>query len=76
LLATNISIGASNTCAVGNLRPGTKTLILTAVIAPDDVGTYEITLGNGLTFSGGGTQQSGVIPQGGSVTYTIIVPSS
>jgi murein DD-endopeptidase MepM/ murein hydrolase activator NlpD len=76
LVVCTTSIGASNTCAVGNLRPGTKTLSLTAVIAPDNVGTYEITLGNGLTFSDGSTQRSGAIPQGAAVAYSIIVPSS
>jgi murein DD-endopeptidase MepM/ murein hydrolase activator NlpD len=70
------AIGASNTCAVGKLKPGTKTLTLTAVIAPDDVGTYEIILGDKLTFSNGSTQVSGVIPQGGSASYSIIVPAS
>jgi murein DD-endopeptidase MepM/ murein hydrolase activator NlpD len=69
-------IGASNTCAVGNLRPGTKTLSLTAVIAPDDVGTYEVILGNGLTFAGGGTRATGTVPRGGTASASIIVPAS
>jgi murein DD-endopeptidase MepM/ murein hydrolase activator NlpD len=76
ILVCTTSIGASNTCAVGNLRPGTKTLSLTAVIAPDNVGTYEISLSNGLTFSDGSTIRSGSIPQGAAAAYSIVVPSS
>jgi murein DD-endopeptidase MepM/ murein hydrolase activator NlpD len=68
-------IGASNTCGIGNLRPGTATLTIVAVIAPDDVGTYEVSLAQGLTFSDGTTVRSGTIPQGGSASFTIIVPS-
>lgn len=48
--ATPASARATPT-AVGNLRPGAVTLTLTAFIAPDNVGTYEITLAEGLTFS-------------------------
>jgi murein DD-endopeptidase MepM/ murein hydrolase activator NlpD len=70
------SIGASNTCAVGNLRPGAATLTLTCVIAPDNVGTYEIALGQGLTFSDGTTIRSGTLPEGGSISFAIVVPSA
>jgi murein DD-endopeptidase MepM/ murein hydrolase activator NlpD len=76
LLVCTTSIGASNTCAVGSLRPGTHTLSLFVVIAPDNIGTYEIILGNGLTFSDGSTEQSGSPPQGYSAFYLINVPSS
>jgi len=75
LIVCKTAIGASNTCAVGNLRPGTATLTITAFIAPDDVGTYEITLAQGLTFSDGSTLRSGTIPQGGSASFTINIPS-
>jgi murein DD-endopeptidase MepM/ murein hydrolase activator NlpD len=75
LIICKTAIGASNTCAVGNLRPGTATLTITAFIAPDDVGTYEITLAQGLTFSDGSTLRSGTIPQGGSASFTINIPS-
>jgi hypothetical protein len=70
------TIGASNTCAVNNLIPGTATLTITAVIAPDNVGTYQVTLGGGLTFSDGSSSRSGTIPQGGTATYTINIPQS
>ena len=49
---------------------------LTAVIAPDNVGTYEVALSQGLTFADGTTVRSGVIPQGGSASFAIIIPSS
>ena len=41
LIVCVTAIGASNTCGIGNLRSGTATLTLVAVIAPDNVGTYE-----------------------------------
>ena len=68
------AIGASNNCGIGNLRPGNATLTLTAVIAPDDVGTYEITLGDGLTFADGTVTRSDVVAQGESVSFPIIIP--
>lgn len=68
-------IGLTNTCAVGNLRPGTATLGVTAVIAPDDAGTYGITLADGLTFSDGTTTRSGTIGEGETVSYTINIPN-
>jgi murein DD-endopeptidase MepM/ murein hydrolase activator NlpD len=69
------SIGASNTCAANNLRPGTITLTLKCTVAPDDVGTYEVTLSDGLTFDGGGTARSSTLPQGGSHSFAVIVPA-
>lgn len=68
------TIGGVNSCGTGALRPGTATLKITAVTAPDNVGTYELTLSGGLTFSDGGSVRSGTIPQGGSATFTISVP--
>lgn len=70
------AIGASNTFAVNNIRSGTHTLTILCTIAPDDVGTYEITLSQGLTFSGGGTSRSGTLTQGGTVTFTINAPNN
>lgn len=68
------TIGASNTCAIGALRSGTTTITLVADSAPDNIATYALTLGSGLKFSDGSTSRTGTIPQGGSVSYTIIVP--
>lgn len=70
------AIGQSNTCAVGNLKPGTLTLTIVAIVAPDNVGTYQIDLGSGLTFASGGTTRSGTLPQGGSISFLINVPAS
>jgi len=75
LIVCKTAIGASNTCAVGNLRSGTATLTIVAFIAPDDVGTYEITLAQGLTFADGSTLRSGTVPEGGSASFTINIPS-
>jgi murein DD-endopeptidase MepM/ murein hydrolase activator NlpD len=68
------AIGASNTFAVNSLRSGTHQLTILCTIAPDDVGTYEVSLSNGLTFSGGGTVKSGTLAQGESITFTINAP--
>lgn len=70
------AIGASNTFAVNNIRAGTHTLTIVCTIAPDDVGTYEVTLSQGLTFSGGGTSRSGTLTQGGTITFTINAPTT
>lgn len=67
-------IGASNTCGIGNLRSGTAELTITAVTAPDDVGTYEITLSDGLKFHDGTISRSGTLPQGGAATFSINIP--
>lgn len=69
-------IGASNSIAANNLRPGTKTMTLKCLIAPDNVGTYEVLLNDGLTFSPGAeVVQSGVIGEGESISWTIIIPN-
>jgi murein DD-endopeptidase MepM/ murein hydrolase activator NlpD len=70
------AIGASNTFAVNNIRAGMHTLAIVCTIAPDDVGTYEVTLSQGLTFSGGGTSRSGTLTQGGTITFTINAPAT
>lgn len=69
------TIGASNTIALNNLIPGNHELRITAIVAPDNAGTYQVTLGDGLTFLGGGTSMSGVLSQGASATFTIVVPA-
>jgi hypothetical protein len=74
LVVCRTATGATNTCAVGNLRPGTVTLILTADVAPDDLGTYFVSLSNGLTFADGGVEESGSMPQGASVAFEVNVP--
>lgn len=68
-------IGAYNTCAIGGLAPGQRVLTVIAIIAPDDDGTYEVSLSQGLTFVAGGTSRSGDLPQGGAVSFDINVPA-
>ncbi len=68
------TIGASNSCSLGALRSGTASLSIRADIAPDQVGTYEITLSSGITFQGGGTRISGTLGEGESATFTIVIP--
>lgn len=67
-------IGQSNSVAASNLKPGTKSLTLKCTVAPDNVGTYEVILNNGITFSSGGVLKEGTIAQGQSVTWQIIIP--
>ena len=74
ILIGSTDIGLPNTLAVNNLKSGNHQLRITAVIAPDNAGTFEISLNDGLTFLGGGTVMSGVLTQGGSANFTIVVP--
>jgi murein DD-endopeptidase MepM/ murein hydrolase activator NlpD len=68
------TIGASNTCSLGSLRSGQISLTITVLIAPDNVGTYEIVLSSPLRFLGGGTTASGELAEGASRTYTVVIP--
>lgn len=71
------SIGAANSCALGQLRPGNYALVITAVIAPDDVGTFEISVASDSNMAINGIRSvSGTVPQGGSAAYTLNVPST
>ena len=70
------AIGATNNCSLGKLRSGQYSLTLLCTIAPDDTGTYGISLSNGLTFADGSSSTSGVLTQGSSTTFTIIAPST
>lgn len=67
-------VGKTNTFNVNNLIPGPHQLRIVGVTVPDNAGTWEIVLANGVTFSDGTTRKSDVMPTGGSVTFTIIVP--
>ena len=70
------TIGGANTLPIGALRPGTRQLTVQAITAPDNVGTYEVILGGGLTFGDGTLRRSGTVPQGGAVTFGITVPTT
>ena len=69
-------IGASNSVALSNLRPGESTLKLVCDIAPDNVGTYEVLLNDGILFKTGGNRKSSTLPQGGSIEWVIIIPNT
>ena len=66
--------GGSGQFRVKNLRPGTRNVSLTTV--EDDVppGTYEMLLGDGLTFADGTLLKAGTATLGKTVTFTVIVP--
>ncbi len=66
-------IGASNTFAINNLRKGEHVIKIDAVVVPDEVGTLQIDLGEGVTFKDGTQSISAELAPGGSVTYTIVV---
>lgn len=66
--------GASNSCAIGAPRSGIVTLSITATIAPDNVGTYEIILSGGITFQDGSSTVSGTIGQGASASFIVTIP--
>ena len=70
------SIGASNTVSVGALRPGTHTVTVQVITAPDNLGTFALSVGGGLRFSDGTTAKSATPPAGASVSYTIVVPAN
>ena len=69
------TIGGTNTLAAGNLRPGNHTLTVVAIIAPDNAGTLGVSLTDGVTFTDNTTTRSTTLPQGGQVSYVIVVPS-
>jgi hypothetical protein len=70
------AIGAANSFAINNLIPGAHSLRIVGVIVPDDIGTYEVILSDGITFQDGSVRRSGVVSSQGSVTFTIIVPAA
>ncbi|MEZ5657720.1 MAG: M23 family metallopeptidase [Burkholderiaceae bacterium] len=67
------TIGATNTCALGQLRPGTYSLVITVTIAPDNAGTFSITVSSPNMTVNGGKSVSGSIGQGASRTYSLVV---
>jgi murein DD-endopeptidase MepM/ murein hydrolase activator NlpD len=69
------TIGGQNNLSVNNLIPGTYSLQLLVIVAPDNVGTWFIQLNDGLTFSNGVTFATGSSAQGATVTFSIIVPA-
>lgn len=73
----NAPVASSSFKAILNsqdVMPGTATLCIKAIVAPDNVGTFEVSLGDGLTFQDGSTSRSGTLPQGGSTAFAITIP--
>jgi murein DD-endopeptidase MepM/ murein hydrolase activator NlpD len=68
------AIGATNNCALGQLRTGTHTLTVLCTTAPDNLGTLGITLSNGLTFENGATTRSAELARGESRSFRILAP--
>ena len=67
------SIGATNSCSMGQLRPGSYTLLIITTIAPDNVGTYSITISSASMTIDGVKSVSGSLPQGGTKSYILLV---
>lgn len=67
-------IGAANTISLNNLISGKSTLTIKCIVAPDNVGTLEIILNNGITFANGDTMYSGILDEGQSKSFEIIIP--
>lgn len=65
----------TNNLSINNLRPGTYTLELVVIVAPDDLGTFYVQLNDGLKFTDGTDRKEGSPPQGTHVGWSIIVPS-
>lgn len=68
------SIGGSNNCSLGRLRTGNYTLGLLCVVAPDNLGTYEISLSNGLKFADGSTSKSDTMDEGEHIDFPLVAP--
>lgn len=68
------AVGASNNLAISNLVVGLHSLVLTVVTAPDNIGTYTVTLNDGLTFADGSTSKAGSAPEGSQINWTFLVP--
>lgn len=68
-------IGASNTIALSGLRAGEKKLKVKCIVAPDNKGTLEIVLNEGILFNDGQDYYSAVIPENDSVVLDIVIPS-
>ena len=63
-----------NSFAINNIIPGNYTLAILGKTVPDDVGTYEVILSEGVTFSDGTVRRSGTVGRNESVSFEIVVP--
>lgn len=76
LVLGETSIGQPNSFAINGLRPGQHSLVVTAIVAPDNVGTLQIDLNNGWLFTDGTATKSDTLTQGQAKTYTFNVPNT
>lgn len=67
------AVGVPNSCELGQLAPGTYDLVITATIAPDNIGTYEITITSPNMTINGVTRVSGTLAQGASKSFKLVV---
>lgn len=66
-------VGGRRECGIKGVGKGNHRLDVFIELAPDDLGTYTVTLGNGAKFSDGSTSKSGSPPEGTTVNYTIVI---
>ena len=69
----NTNVGEEGTFGLGSLRPGTHTLTVEAIKAPDNLGTARIVLGQGTTFEDGHTEKSVQLRLHQTESYRIMV---
>lgn len=67
------TIGAQNSCELGQLAPGTYELAITATIAPDDTGTFEIQITSPNMTIDGRTSVTGSLREGASMSFELVV---
>ncbi len=74
-------IGDINTCPISFLRWGEHVLTLEVLVAPDEFGTFNVELSNGLTFRDGTTSKDAITdfttltpPQGWKGSWFFNVP--
>lgn len=67
--------GGLRKCSISGITPGTHKLTIFVRIAPDNLGTYSVILGNGLTFADGSTRTPPErIPHLATKSYDLVVP--
>ena len=67
-------VGGRRECGIKGVGRGNHQLAVFVELAPDNLGTYTVTLGNGVKFSDGTTSRTAAPPQGNTDLYTITVP--
>lgn len=66
-------VGGRRECGIKGVGKGTHQLSVFVELAPDDIGTYTVTLGNTVKFSDGSSSKTGAPPEGATDNFTIIV---